>query len=118
MQVFLRLLHIKVYFLKDNNNVTYKIFPGFSPFGDAGWCSGSSAFCEYFRDINNTLSHSLLKEDLLSTEYEYGDYGDRSHSSYSKIARHFMNNSIIVKLQYKSSAVEMNKLDVRTRMSN
>ena len=92
-----------------------EIFPGFSPFDDAGWCSGSSAFCEYFRDINNTLYHSLLKETLLSTEYEYGV---RSHSSYSKIARHFMNNTIIVKLHYKSSEIEMNKLDVRTTMTD
>ena len=82
---------------------------------DIGWCSGSSAFCEYFRDINNTLSHSLLKEALLSTEYEDGD---RSHSSYSRIARHFMNNTIIVKIHYKSSEVEMNKLDVRTTMTD
>ena len=94
-----------------------KFFPSFSPFDDADWCSGSSALCEYFMDINNTLSHSLLKEALLPTEYsEYS--GDRSHSSYSKIARHFMNSTIIVKLHYKSSEVEMNKLDVRTTMTD
>ena len=100
--------------------MTNKIFPGFSPFDDAGWCSGSSAFCEYFMDINNTLSYSLLKEALLSTEYAgyWGGWSSRTHSSYSKIARHFMNNTIIVKLHYKSSEIEMNKLDVRTTMTD
>ena len=68
--------------------------------------------CDYISDLNNTFSHSLLKETVWSAEY-YTD-GRRKVSSYFKIARNLMSNIIIVRLKYKSSEIEMNKLDVRT----
>ena len=77
-----------------------------------GWCSGSKVLCDYIRDINNTFSHSLLKETVWSAEY-YND-GRREVSSYFKIARNLMSNIIIVRLKYKGSEIEVNKLDVRT----
>ena len=83
----------------------------FSPFSD-DWCTGSTVLCDYIRDINNTFSHSLLKETVWSGEY-YGN-GRRAVSSYFKIARNLMSNIIIVRLKYKNSEIEMNKLDVRT----
>ena len=76
------------------------------------WCSGSKVLCDYIRDINNTFSHSLLKETVWSSEYD--DYGRRKVSSYFKIARNLMSNIIIVRLKYKSSEIELNKLDVKT----
>ena len=83
----------------------------FSPLTE-GWCTGSKVMCEYIRDYNNTFSHSILKETVWSAEY-YDD-GRRKVSSYFKIARNLMSNIIIVRLKYKSSEIEMNKLDVRT----
>ena len=62
------------------------------------------------------MSHFLLKEAVWSNEYDdiALDTTVRTYSSYSKIAMKFMENTIIVRLQYKSSEVEMSKLDVRT----
>ena len=72
------------------------------------------ALCNYIRDINNTFSHSLLKETVWSAEYDGYGNGKRKVSPYFKIARNLMSNIIIVRLKYKSSEIEMNKLDVRT----
>ena len=83
----------------------------FSPLTE-GWCTGSKILCNYIRDINNTFSHTLLRETVWSSEY-HSD-GKRRKSSYFKIAQNLMNNIIIVRLKYKSSEIEMTKLDVRT----
>ena len=42
----------------------------------------------------------------------------RGQSSYVKIAQNLMANIIIVKLQYESSLVEMDKLEVRTTITD
>ena len=64
------------------------------------------------KDLNNTLMHGLMKEVLFPTEVI--DYGRTKHSTFFKMAKNFMKNIIMVRLRYKSSQVETNKLEVRT----
>ena len=87
----------------------------FSPFSE-DWCTGSTILCDYIRDMNNTMSHSKLKE-VLWPPYYFGE-DMRGQSSYVKIAQNLMANIIIVKLQYISSEVEMDKLEVRTTITD
>ena len=75
-------------------------------------CSGSDALCEYIKDLNNTLSHPLLKQILWPNEYDR--LGGRKNPTLLKIAQTFFNNSVIVRLLYKKSDIEFTKLDVRT----
>ena len=56
-----------------------------------------------------------MKEAIWPAFYGYGfNNGNRVSSTYFKIAQNFMNNIIIVRLRYKSSGVQMSKLEVRT----
>ena len=59
--------------------------------------------------------HGLMKEVLFPTEMvnDY-NYGRTKQSTFFKMAQNFMKNIVIVRLHYKSSQVEMNKLEVRT----
>ena len=75
-------------------------------------CTGTKTFCDYIKDINNTLSHSLMKEIVWPTDYN--SKGDRQKSTFFKMAQTFFDNTIIVRLRYKSSEIEFIKLDVRT----
>ena len=80
------------------------------------WCTGSLALCDYFSDINGTFSHLSMKESVWPSNYNTN--GDRRHSYLFKLAQSMMENTIIVRLQYKRFEVEMNKLDVRTTMTD
>ena len=71
--------------------------------------------CEYIKDLNNTLSPRLLKQALWPADYD--SYGDTMNSTFFKMAKTFFNNTIIVRLRYKSSEIEFTKLDVRTTMT-
>ena len=79
-------------------------------------CSGSDIFCEYIKDLNNTLSPRLLKQTLWPADYDSD--GNRGNSTLLKMAQTFFNNTIIVRLRYKSSEIEFTKLDVRTTMTD
>ena len=85
-----------------------------SPFSD-DWCSGSSVLCDYISDINGVFSDSMIKELVWPTDYHDGNL---LYSSYFKLAKALMENTIIVRLQYQSSEVEVNKLELRTTMSD
>ena len=87
------------------------IFISFRP-SSKFWCLGSEIFCEYIRDDNNTMSDRLLKQALWPAKYI--KHGTRTESTFLKSATTFFNNTIIVRLRYKSSEVEFTKLDVRT----
>ena len=63
-------------------------------------------------DYNNTQSNRFLKEALWPADYH--PTGGRKRSTFYKMAQTFFNNTIIVKLRYKSSKIEFTKLDVRT----
>ena len=78
------------------------------------WCWGSSLFCDYVADINNTFSEYFLKESVWPTDFR----DTVKQSSNYKRAKALMENIIIVRLQYKSSEVEMNKLELRTTMTD
>ena len=78
------------------------------------WCWGSSLFCDYVADINNTFSEYFLKEGVWPTDFR----GTTKLSSNYKRAKALMENIIIVRLQYKSSEVEMNMLELRTTMTD
>ena len=81
-------------------------------------CSGSETWCEYIKDINDSLSPRLLKEALWPTDHGTNPMidgmGYRRNSTLFKMAQTFFNNTIIVRLRYKSSKIEFTKLDVRT----
>ena len=68
--------------------------------------------CEFIKDINSTLSNGLLKQALWPAEYNSNK--ERVNSTFLKMSHTFFNNTIIVRLRYKSSGIEFTKLDVRT----
>ena len=57
-----------------------------------------------------------MKESVWPSNYNVN--GERRHSSFFKLAQSMMENTIIVRLLYKRSEVEMDKLDVRTTMTD
>ena len=87
------------------------MFISFRPFIPT-FCSGSEIFCEYIRDDNNTMSDRLLKQALWPAKYI--KFGKRTETTFLDSAKTFFNNTIVVRLRYKSSEVEFTKLDVRT----
>ena len=68
-------------------------------------------------DINNTFSHSFMREAIRPSKY-YVKSGKRGTSSHFQTAKDLTESLIIVRLQYKSSEVEMNKLEVRTTITD
>ena len=82
------------------------MFISFRPFIPT-FCSGSEIFCEYISDDNNTMSDRLL------WPAKYIEFGKRTETTFLDSANTFFNNTIIVRLRYKSSEVEFTKLDVR-----
>ena len=72
--------------------------------------------CDYILDVNDTFSQSLLKEAIWPSTYYKS--GNRANSTYFHMARNFTENIIIVRLQYRSPEVELNKLEVRTTMTD
>ena len=83
---------------------------------DEDSCSGSETFCNYIKDLNNTLSPRLLKQAIWPADYDTRGY--RRNSTLFKMARTFFNNTIIVRLRYKRSKIEFTKLDARTTMTD
>ena len=79
-------------------------------------CRGLETFCEFIVDKNNSLSHTLLKKAYMTADYNYRY--KRINSTYYKIGQNFFNNTIIVRLRYKSSEIEFTKLDARTTMTD
>ena len=67
--------------------------------------------CEYIEDHNSVKTDRLLMKALWPTS-EYG--AGRNNTTTFRMAETFFNNTIIVRLRYKSSEVEFTKLDVRT----
>ena len=59
----------------------------------------------------------MMNEAIWPSRY-YKTSGTRYESSFFKKAKSLMENIIIVRLRYKSSEVEVNKLEVRTTMSD
>ena len=72
--------------------------------------------CDFIEDQNkrphNRLTPFLMRETIFPNEYN--STGWPINSSLFKKAQSLMDNMIIVRLQYKSSEVEMTKLEVRT----
>ena len=79
-------------------------------------CTGSETLCEFIKDLNNTMSHSLLKQALWPTDYDSD--GKRVNSTFFKRAQTFFDNAIIVKLRYKTNEIQFTKQDVRTTATN
>ena len=57
-----------------------------------------------------------MKHALWPADYDI--YGININSTFFKMAQTFFNNTIIVRLRYKSSEIEFTKLDVRTTMTD
>ena len=66
--------------------------------------------CEFIEDQNSVKTNRLLMKALWPSGYK----ALRSNSTTFRMAETFFNNTIIVRLRYKSSEVEFTKLDVRT----
>ena len=80
------------------------------------WCSGSSVLCDYMLDINDTFSNALLREAVWPSTHDQNS--KREMSSCFQRAMELAKGLIIVRLQYKSSEVEMNMLEVRTTITD
>ena len=78
-------------------------------------CVGSPTFCEFIKDLNDTLSHGYLKKALWPRDFEESEYYlVADNSTFLKMAQTFFNNVIVIRLRYKDHEVEFTKLDVRT----
>ena len=75
-------------------------------------CRGSSTLCEFLKDNEERLTPPLMRDILMPPDYN--SEGEVINVTFFKMAQVILDNMIIVRLHYKSSEVEMTKLEVRT----
>ena len=68
--------------------------------------------CEFLKDNNAKLTPPLVREILLPPDYN--SKGEVTNTTFFKLAQIILDNMIIIRLHYKSSEVEMTRLEVRT----
>ena len=75
-------------------------------------CRGSSTLCNLIMSWMSISTSPRIREIIWPADYNFE--GKRMNSSVFKMAQALLDNMIIVRLHYKSSEVEMTKLEVRT----
>ena len=75
-------------------------------------CEGSSTLCNFLKDLKSKSTPPLMRESILPSDFN--NEREIVNSTFFKRAQILLENMIIVRFHYKSSDVEVTKLEVRT----